>query len=105
KDDDLVAVQPLRHWTDSKIRCHLLACVVAMTYLRRIELKLKSAGVNRSAEDVMAEMRYLHSVLLLKDGGNKAERRLEIPTKTQLEVLSAFGTAIDANGALHFRHR
>ncbi|HSW61992.1 MAG TPA: IS1634 family transposase, partial [Dissulfurispiraceae bacterium] len=47
KDDDLVAVQPLRHWTDSKIRCHLLACVVAMTYLRRIELKLKSAGVNR----------------------------------------------------------
>jgi len=24
KDDDLVGVMPLRHWTDSKIRCHIL---------------------------------------------------------------------------------
>ena len=23
KDDDLVALRPIRHWTDSKIRCHL----------------------------------------------------------------------------------
>ncbi|MCW8965754.1 MAG: IS1634 family transposase, partial [Candidatus Pacearchaeota archaeon] len=40
KKDDLVGVQPIRHWTDSKIRCHLFTCVVAMTYLRRVELKL-----------------------------------------------------------------
>ena len=41
KDDDLVGVSPVRHWTDSKIRCHLFTCVVAMTYLRRIELRLR----------------------------------------------------------------
>lgn len=28
KDDDLVGVQPVRHWTDRKIRCHLFTCVV-----------------------------------------------------------------------------
>jgi len=49
KDDDLVGIQPIRHWTDSKIRCHLFTCVVAMVYLRRLELKLMAAGVNRTA--------------------------------------------------------
>ncbi len=100
KDDDLVAMRPLRHWTDSKIRCHLFACVMAMTYLRRIELRLKAAGLHRTAEDAMDDMRHLHSVLLLKDGGRKVERRLEVPTKTQAEVLSAFGCSIDAGGVL-----
>jgi transposase len=34
-NDDLVATLPIRHWTDSKIRCHLFSCVVALAYLRR----------------------------------------------------------------------
>ena len=36
KDDDLVGTRPVRHWTDSKSRCHLFTCVVAMTYLHRL---------------------------------------------------------------------
>ncbi|MCK7491360.1 MAG: hypothetical protein MZW92_06350 [Comamonadaceae bacterium] len=64
KDDDLVgAMRPVRHWTDSKIRCHLFTCVVAMTYLRRIELKLAAAGIKRTAADIMQDMRALHYVL------------------------------------------
>ena len=39
-DDELVSIRPVRHWTDSKIRCHLFSCVVALTYLRRLEIKL-----------------------------------------------------------------
>jgi len=66
KDDDLVAIRPIRHWTDNKIRCHLFSCVVAMTYLRRIELRLKASGIQRSAEDVMDDMRHFHSVLMFK---------------------------------------
>jgi transposase len=46
KDVDLVGTGPLRHWTDSKIRCHLFTCVVAMTYLRRIESKMAAAVEN-----------------------------------------------------------
>jgi hypothetical protein len=66
-----VAMQPIRHWTDSKIRCRLFTSIVAMTYLRMIELKLNAAGINRSAEDVMDDMRHLHSVLLLRAGARK----------------------------------
>jgi transposase len=104
KNDDLVGTRPIRHWTDSKIRCHLFTCVVAMTYLRRLELKLMSAGITRTAEDVMDDMRHLHSVLMLNKGSRKPVRRLETPTKTQTEVLSAFGHYIDQGGVLQRRH-
>ncbi|MGW8157589.1 MAG: IS1634 family transposase [Desulfoprunum sp.] len=100
KDNDLVGTSPVRHWTDSKIRCHLFTCVVAMTYLRRIELKMAAAGRKRSIEEVMDDMRHLHYVLRVKKGGRTPERRLETPSKTQSEVLSAFGYHVDESGVL-----
>ena len=100
KDDDLVGIQPIRHWTDSKIRCHLFTCVVAMVYLRRLELKLLAAGINRTAVDVMEDMRHLHSVLTLTNGRRKPQRRLECPTKTQSEVLSTLGHYVTKGGVL-----
>ena len=101
KNDDLVGTRPIRHWTDSKIRCHLFTCVAAMTYLRRLELKLSAAGISRTAEDVMDDMQHLHSVLTLNKGSRKLVRRLETPTKTQSEVLTALGHRIDESGVLH----
>lgn len=100
KDDDLVGVRPIRHWTDSKIRCHLLTCVVALTYLRRLELRLQGKGIHRSAASVIEEMRHLHSVLLLESGFRDPRRKLEQPSKTQAEVLQALGYRIDKSGVL-----
>ena len=100
KDDDLVGTNPVRHWTDSKIRCHLFTCVVAMTYLRRIELKIAAAGRKRSIEEVMDDMRHLHYVLSVTKGRRTPDRRLETPSKTQAEVLSAFGYHVDDSGVL-----
>lgn len=99
-DDNLVGVRPIRHWTDSKIRCHLFTCVVAMTYLRRMELKLAAKGIHRTAEDIMDDMRRLHSVLTFKTKDRQPIRRLETPSKTQTEVLSAFNHQIDERGVL-----
>lgn len=101
KDDDLVAVQPVRHWTDSKLRCHLFTCVVAMTYLRLIELQLAQAGIQRTAQQVMEDMHHLHSVVTMQSLRSRPVRKLEQPTKTQAEVLKAFGYKIDAYGVLH----
>lgn len=99
-DDDLVATRPIRHWTDSKIRCHLFSCVIALTYLRRLELKLTACGIKRSAEDVMDDMRHLHSVLTVKEESRKPERRLETPSETQAEILKALGYYVDDRGVL-----
>jgi transposase len=100
KDEDLVGAQPFRHWTDSKIRCHLFTCVVAMTYLRMIERRLTSAGAGRTAKNAMEDMTHLHSVLSLAGRSRKPRRRLETPTKTQSEVLKAFGHYVDSGGVL-----
>jgi transposase len=100
KNDDLVGTRPIRHWTDSKIRCHLFTCVAAMTYLRRLENRLSAAGVSRTAENVMEDMQHLHSVLTLNKGAVKPLRRLETPSKTQSEVLTALGYRVDDSGVL-----
>ena len=100
KDDDLVGVSPVRYWTDSKIRCHLFTCVVAMTYLRRIELQVAAAGINRTVVEIMEDMRHLHCVLSMQKGARKPDRRLETPSKTQAEVLSAFGYLVYESGVL-----
>jgi transposase len=100
KDDDLVGAQPVRHWTDSKIHCHLFTCIVAMTYLRLLELKLEASGIKKTADVVMNEMRHLHSVLSFTDGRYKPLRRLECPTEGQSEVLETLGYQIDRSGVL-----
>lgn len=100
KDDTLVNVRPMRHWTDSKIRCHLFTCVVALTYLRRLERKLAAGGMKRTADDVMGNMRNLHSILSIRAGAKKPGRRLETPSKTQSEILAALGYQVDECGVL-----
>ena len=71
-----------------------------MTYLRRIELRMAAAGQKRSVEEIMDDMRHLHYVLSVKKGCRTPERRLETPSKTQSEVLSAFGYHVDESGVL-----
>lgn len=100
KNDDLVSTRPIRHRTDSKIRCYLFTCVAAMPYLRMLQLRLCAAGVSRTAEDVMEDMQHLHSVLKLNKRAIKSIRRLETSTKTQSEVLTALGHRIDDSGVL-----
>lgn len=92
KNDDLVSVAPIRHWTDQTIRCHFLSCVIALTYLRLLELILAEAGYPMTAERCMGIMRTLHSCLYWtgKNTG-KPHRRIEDPTPEQAAILQAFG--------------
>jgi hypothetical protein len=70
------------------------------TYLRRIELKMAVAGRKRSVEEITDDMPHLHYVLSVKKGSRTPERRPETPSKTQSEVLSAFGCHVDDSGVL-----
>ncbi len=99
KDDDLVAMMPIRHWTDSKIRCHIFTCIAALALLRLIEMRLLQAGMKITAKTAMREMHRLHSCLTWFPGKKKAQRLIEEPDKTQALILRAFGRKI-ANGVL-----
>lgn len=100
KDEDLVGTRPVRHWTDSKIRCHFFTCVVAITYMRLLELKLQKAGIQRTVTDVMDEMKHFHSVLSVPHDLKKPFRRLETPTEGQTEIFKVLGFQVDAKGVL-----
>jgi len=90
KDDDLVSVFPVRHWTDSKIRCHILTCIVALTYLRLIELQLQRNNLPLTASTAMEHMRRLHSCLCWTENKIVPNRHMEDPTKIQAQILKAF---------------
>lgn len=89
-----IAVTPQYHWTDSKIRMHMLTCVVAMVYLAIFRNKLKAAHINMSAEEALRELRNLRTAVYMFSGSRKLQRRLEDPTEGQIEVLRAFGYSI-----------
>jgi transposase len=92
KNDDLVSIAPIRHWTDQTIRCHFLSCIIALAYLRLLELILAEAGYPMTAQRCMGIMRSLHSCLYWtsKNKGN-VHRRIEDPTPEQAAILQAFG--------------
>jgi transposase len=97
-----VDVNPFYHWTDGKIRCQLLCCVISLVALRLIE---RTVNANRggdpiSGRTIIDRMRRLHSALLWYPGKREAERVLEAPDTTQSEVLSAFGYRITEGGVL-----
>lgn len=94
KDDDLVSVLPMRHWTDGKIRCHLFTCMAALTYLRILENRLAQAGIPQTASAAMESMRNLHSCLCWHSGKSRPQRMIEEPTKDQSAILKALGYKI-----------
>ena len=103
KNDDLVAMMPIRHWTDSKIKCHIFTCIAAYALLRLIEIRLRRAGLTLTAQDAMKQMRQLHSCLMWLPGRKTPERMLEAPDEVQSQILSAFGWEIK-NGVLQELH-
>jgi transposase len=96
KDDDLVAMMPIRHWTDSKIRCHVFTCVASLALLRLIEIKLRKAGLTLTAKAAMKQMHRLHSCLVWLPGRKGPERMLEEPNSTQGQILAAFGWKVES---------
>jgi transposase len=100
KDDDLVSVSPVRHWTDGKIRCHILTCVVALAYLRLIEIHLKRAGIPLTVTGAMDHMHKLHSCLCWHAKNRKPVRVIEKPSENQADILKAFGYQVIDGGVL-----
>ena len=89
------------HWTDSKIRCHLLTCVIALTMRRLLELQVGPVLGEVSAENVIEELRALRSVFIWHPGKKRPRQQLEEPTQLQNVVLKAFGYGIDDSWVLH----
>jgi len=94
KASEFANMRPIWHWTDQKISCHVLCCVIALTYLRLISLWLKRAGVDMTPDEAMEHMRNLGSCLIWHSDKKKPVRIIEDPTPEQASILNAFGYEI-----------
>ena len=103
KDDDLVIMFPIRHWTDSKIRCHFLSCIIALAYLRLVELKLEDSGIHMTAQRAMELMRNLHSYLCWNGEKEKALCLIEESSPEQARILAAFSYEVVRGSYKKFR--
>jgi transposase len=65
KDPDLVALMPMWHWTDQKIRVHAFTCVLALLVVRLIALEARRAGLTEEAPGIMARLRGIRETVLL----------------------------------------
>ena len=103
KSKDQVRVNPFFHWTDSKIRCHLLTCVIALTVLRLPELQVnknRTASQRLSGRQILEAMSQLHSTWLWYAGKRKPVRAIDTPTELQNDVLKSFDYVVGDGGVL-----
>ncbi|MCF8029329.1 MAG: IS1634 family transposase [Desulfohalobiaceae bacterium] len=91
KDPFQVRVNPMFHWTDHKILCHLLICMIALTALRLLELKLDDKYTSKV---IMEEMHSFDCVLTWPEVAKKPELMLEEPTDLQAEILRGVGYVV-----------
>jgi transposase len=95
KSGEFGNLRPIWHWTDSKIRCHILCCIIALAYLRLIRLWLKRSGLQMSIDTAMGHMRRLRSCLCWHAGKKEPVRMIEDPTPEQEQILAVFGYKIE----------
>ena len=100
KSKQHISTHPMFHWTDSKIRCHLLTCIIALTMRRLLELQVEPVIDQVSAETIIEEMRALRSLVMWYPGSKKPRQQLEEPTPLQNDVLKAFGYTVDDSWVL-----
>ena len=86
-----VQVNPIFHWTDDKIRCHLLTCVIALACLRLLEIK---TGDKHTAKSIMEQMEKLNCVLCWQPNTKVPQVYIEDPTDLQTQVLASLGYQI-----------
>jgi transposase len=84
-----IAFMPQYHWTDQKIRVHMLTCTLALTYLAVMNCKLKQSGITESIDTVMESLRELHSCLIYQSSTGKPIRQLETMSSLQKKALAA----------------
>jgi len=94
KDPKVVSFSPMFHWTDSKIRVHVLYCVVALMVARLMVREADHAGLHLSVRALLQSLAGIEETLLLYQGERgrpRARRMLTDKDATQSRLYDLFG--------------
>ena len=94
KDPKVVSFSPMFHWTESKIRVHVLYCVLALMVARLMVREADHAGMHLSVRELLSSLAGIEETLLLYQGERgrpRARRMLTDKDATQSRLYNLFG--------------
>ncbi len=94
KDPKVVSFSPMFHWTDQKIRVHVLCCVLALTVARLMVRQADRQGLHMSVRELLDTLAAIQETVLLYQGQRgrpRARRMLTDMTPTQQQLHTIFG--------------
>jgi len=94
------AIIPSYHWTDNMVKIFYFTCVVALSYMRLLEIRLKEAGCPMTACRANEIMKTLHTTYVWMKGKKSPVRMIDEPDEDQKVVLNALGYTIKDGCAL-----
>lgn len=94
KSDRWVKMDPVFHWTDSKIRVHALTCMIALLLVRIAHKRARANGFMHGAERMLELLSSVNTAILLYPKSTKALRVRCSISKEQEILLSALNCQI-----------
>ncbi len=89
KASDLIRIQPIRHWTDSKIRVYALICVLALLVLKLLERTARDAGLTMSPAVLKTELEDIQQIYL-EMSATTIQRVLTTRSTIQQQLFTVF---------------
>jgi transposase len=94
KDPHVVSFSPMHHWTDQKIRVHVVTCVLALAVAHLMRRIATQVGLHLSVRELLEQLEGIgETVLLHHDGGKgrpRAQRLLTDMSDTQRRLFDLF---------------
>jgi transposase len=99
KDPKVVSFSPMFHWTEQKIRVHVLCCVLALTVARLMVREADRHGTHMSVRELLHTLARIQETVLLYQGERgrpRARRMLTDMDDDQRRLYDLFGLDIYA---------
>jgi transposase len=97
KDPAHVSFAPLHHWTDQKIRVHVLYCVIALTLASLLEREAAKAGIKGTIGSLLEDLAQIREVMTIYPPPG-ARRRATRTTTTLSRCNARQRALVDALG-------
>jgi transposase len=68
KDPKVVSAGPMFHWTDHKVRVHMLTCVLALTTAHLMRREAKQAGIDVSVRELLGTLNGIQETVFVYRG-------------------------------------
>ncbi len=94
KDPKVVSFSPMFHWTDHKIRVHVLCCVLALALAHLLRRQAAQAGIVMSVRELLSTLASVQETVLLYQGARGRPRARHVLTEldpTQQRLYDLFG--------------